>query len=86
WRLGDNSTATFGTSVTKFQIKEIRKRFKRVIIMFDADASKKAWELYYTLQAIGVSGMIVELGKGDPADLKQEEANQMMKQFAQLRF
>ena len=42
WRIGDGAVATFGVIYTQKQIKLLRERFKRVFIMYDADAQEQA--------------------------------------------
>jgi len=78
WRLGDDTCATFGTSVSKKQINVLSK-FKRVFIMFDSEqlAQKKAKELADQLSLLGVESINISLSEGDPGDMATDDANKL---------
>jgi hypothetical protein len=80
WRFGPKSFATFGIDYTKAQFNLIAKLFKRVIIIFDDDpqAIVQANKLRLELQIRGVEA-IVETIIGDPASMKQDDANHLVK-------
>jgi DNA primase len=77
WRFGDGAVAAIGTTVTRTQINMAARRFKRVFIVFDAEsaAQKKAKKMANELAALGVESAVVSLNNGDPADLPQDEAD-----------
>jgi DNA primase len=79
WRLGVNSFATFGTSYTSQQVRQIAKHFKRVYICFDNEpqAQKKARQLQSELSFRGLSCKIIKIST-DPADLTPQEANMLV--------
>jgi len=68
WRLGDGTVALFGTQWTKKQVQLLTQKVKKAYIMFDSDAIKKAYKLAGQLSGL-ISTEIIELKKGDPADL-----------------
>lgn len=81
WRMGRGAVATFGTSYTQKQI-ELLSHFSKIYMMFDTgeiEASRHAEKAAYSLSSLGLEVDIVELDKGDPADLNQEEADHIMK-------
>lgn len=84
WRLGPGAVATFGTGFTSQQANMIIKRFRKVFLMFDPEpkAQQVANELSWVLGNVGVESFIVELESGvDPGDMKQEDANNLMKEL-----
>lgn len=83
WRLGPGAIATFGTSFTSSQVKMIHEGFKRAFILFDTEptAQKIAHELGYMLAALGMKVEILTLDEGDPGDMKQCDANALMKEL-----
>jgi len=80
WRFGPKSFATFGIDYTKAQFNLIAKIFKRVIIIFDDDpqAIVQANKLRLELQIRGIE-TVVETITGDPANMKQDDANHLVK-------
>jgi DNA primase len=80
WRLGENSVATFGIKYTQNQLLLLAKRFKRAFILFDSevDAQRRAENLARALSGFGLEVENIELEKGDPADLKQDDADKLM--------
>jgi hypothetical protein len=84
WRLGDGAVATFGTSATPKQISFIARRFKRIFILFDSEppAQTKARKLMNTISVLsGIQVTTIQLEKGDPADMPQDDADYMMKEL-----
>ena len=83
WRLGDGAVAAIGTTVTKQQVIMAAERFKKVFLLFDSEkpAQVKAKRMADMLSVLGVEAVNVELGQGDPADLSQEEANNLKKEL-----
>jgi len=82
WRLGPLSFAVFGISFTPSQVRIISKSFRRVVILFDDDpqAQQQADKLLGELRFRGVKTWkesIVE----DPASLKQEDADSLVKEL-----
>ena len=82
WRMGPGSAATFGIEFTPSQITLLSK-WKNVFIMFDSDpqAIKQTEKLGGCLDGLGCNVEILELEKGDPGDLTQEEANEIMEEI-----
>ena len=76
WRLGPGAVATFGVIFTDSQVNRLRK-FKKVFIMYDAEAGKEANKLAHAIGAF-TDVSIVSLDHGDPGDLKQKEADRIM--------
>lgn len=78
WRMGDGFVASFRKGITSEQIVLLtQKKLKKVFIMYDADATKNAISLADKLQGIIPSVEVLELDKGDPADLTMEEAQEI---------
>ena len=78
WRMGDGFVASFRKGMTSEQIVLLtQKKLKKVFIMYDADATKNAISLADKLQGIIPSVEVLELDKGDPADLTMEEAQEI---------
>lgn len=79
WRLGPGSVATFGIKYTPEQVRLLSK-FKEAFIIFDNDpkAIEQAESLAYDLSAVGVSVEIITLKEGDPGDLTDQEARELM--------
>jgi len=82
WRLGPSAFALSGIKYTRKQVREIRKAFKRVIILFDDDpqAIIQSHKLMVDLQLTGVEASEINI-KGDPGSMSQEEANYLVKQI-----
>ena len=80
WRLGPTAFATFGIKYTMKQVIQIKKHFKRVVILFDDDpqAQIQAKKLNGELLFWGVDSVIFTLD-GDPGDMAQDDANHFVK-------
>ena len=73
-KVGDNCFATFGTSFTMYQIKQMR-RFKTIFFMFDPEenAYNKALKGLVQLNSMGISTEILTLDHGDPAEMSEDD-------------
>lgn len=82
WRLGPHAFATFGIEYTHEQVALIAKLFKIVAVIFDPDpqAIKQANKLVSELQFRNVNAWRIGIGC-DPADMKQDDANYLVKQL-----
>ncbi len=82
WRFGYHSFATFGIKYTFEQLRLIAKTFKRVPVCFDNDpqAIQQAKLLASELKFRGVDSFRVFI-KEDPGNMKQEEADYLIKQL-----
>jgi len=83
WRMGVGSVATFGISFTTKQIILLRK-FKRIVIVFDASdiqAPEQARKLSCHLDSENCEVTIVDLPEGDPADLTDDDAKEIVNTF-----
>ena len=80
WRLGPKSFAVFGIDYTPLQIREIKKHFKDIVVLFDPDpqAQKQAIKLVKELEFRGVKARR-EVLNVDPGDLTQENADDLVK-------
>lgn len=84
WRLGPGAVCCFGISFTLAQVNLLAKKFKKVYVMFDGGelAARKQSELIAVLlSARGVEVEILELDEGDPGEMKQREADKLMKEL-----
>ncbi len=80
WRLGKMAVCTFGTSLKLPQILNLKPLANNFIILYDAEktAQEQARQLSVKLKALGKRTRIVTLDEGDPADLKQDEADRLV--------
>ena len=81
WRIGDGAVATFGVIYTQKQIKLLRERFKRVFIMYDADAQEQAWRLAEALSTFNMEVNVVTLKIGDPGSMTATEAREIRREI-----
>ena len=76
WKMGRGSVATFGTTLTVHQIRELSKH-RRILFCFDSEpeAQAKATKYARELAALGREAEVVdlELGSRDPGDLDAGE-------------
>jgi DNA primase len=81
WRLGEGAVSTFGISYTEKQVLFISKYLDRAFILFDNEptAQQKAKKLAIHLTSVGVKAEVVNIESNDPAELKQEDADYLMK-------
>jgi len=82
WRMGPRSFATFGIKVTDRQLRMVAKNFKRVAVCFDDESQAfiQAQKLISELKFRGVDAFRVDI-EGDPGNMKQEEADYLVKQL-----
>jgi hypothetical protein len=83
WRLGFGSCGTFGIDFTPSQIR-LMKTIPRWKVVFDPEsqARMRAISLARCLGTLGCDVEKVELeGVGDPAELDQEDADELMKEL-----
>ena len=76
WRFGDNVLSSFGTSLTKKQLRLLSDTFTRVFILFDPgrEAQQAAKEVALYLNDTGTETELLLLDEGDPAEMKKSEA------------
>jgi 5S rRNA maturation endonuclease (ribonuclease M5) len=81
WRLGKRAFAVLGIEYSTAQLLSIAKMYKKVIILFDPEpqAQRKARSLSARLQGLGIETRIEKLTSSDPADLKQEDADALVR-------
>lgn len=87
WRLGEGAVCTFGIEYTNAQVKLLRS-FDLVFVAYDQGdntseekaAAKQARKLASELSAF-TSVEIIDIGEGDPGDLEQSEADNIMKEL-----
>ena len=82
WRFGYGAIATFGIKYTKYQVREISKRFKKVFVVFDDDpqAIKQSEKLTAELILRGVDAYSIKI-QGDPGDMAQTDADALKKEL-----
>lgn len=74
WRLGDNSIGMMGVKFAVEQINAlVRKRFKKIVILFDENAIKPAVALATTLGPFVSNISVFTLENKDPGSLSIEE-------------
>ncbi len=80
WRLGKGAVATFGIKYTTRQVLLLASRFSKMFILFDSEeqAQEQADRLASELIGLGKKVEILELDQGDPAELSEKEANEIM--------
>jgi len=72
WRYGKNAVCTFGVQMTSTQIYRL-KGLKKVTMLFDADALKKAEGLAHAISSVVPLVEVIELPDGDPDDLNEDD-------------
>jgi transposase-like protein len=82
WRLGERAAATFGTSFKMEQVMKLAKAAERFFIIFDNEtqAQEQARKLAVKLKALGKI-VDIETVKGDPGEMKQDDADHLVKQL-----
>lgn len=80
WRINNNAVATFGTSVTNSQIKELSE-YKKSFILFDstdAAGQEKAKEIVVKLRGLGKDSerLVIDINK-DPGDFTEKEVQEL---------
>ncbi len=82
WRLGPLSFATFGIKFTMEQVRVMSQNFKRIVVLFDNEtqAQAQASDLVAELKFRGTEAFIVTVDD-DPGNMKQEDADYLVKQL-----
>lgn len=84
WRMGPGSIALFGIKFTPAQVK-LLSSFRRVFVWFDEEdpeAEEQNHRLISDLAALGTEAESIRVGiEGDPGDLKQEDADYIMREL-----
>ena len=84
WKMGRGTVATFGTTLTVHQIRELAK-FRRILFCFDSEpeAQAKATKYARELAALGREAEVVdlELGDRDPGDLDSGEVGAIRREL-----
>lgn len=84
WRMGPGSVALFGIKFTPAQVK-LLTAFRRVFVWFDEEdpeAEEQNHRLISDLAALGTEAESIRVGiEGDPGDLKQEDADYIMREL-----
>lgn len=82
WRYGAGAVACFGVKYHQNQVRELLKRFDRIVMAFDPEAVAKiqTWKLMRELKENGVDVIRMKLPKGrDPGDMTREELFKLLK-------
>ncbi len=82
WRFGRHAIALFGIKYTRYQVREISKRFRRVFVVFDDDpqAIVQSDKLVGELLFRGVEAYSIRI-EGDPGGMKQDDADSLRKEL-----
>jgi len=82
WRLGYHAVATFGIQFKMEQVLQLAKIHDKFFILFDEEpqAQEQARVLATKLKALGKE-VYIEKIKGDPGDMRQEDADYLVKQL-----
>ena len=80
WRLGSAAFATFGIEFTQEQVREIKKHFDEVFVIFDDEpqAVRQALKMVAELRFRGVRAQHVPI-VGDPGGMSQTDADNLVK-------
>jgi DNA primase len=82
WRIGHGAVATMGVEYTTHQLRLLyEKKLKKVFVMYDKDAVRKAYKLGHILSTFVPKVEILELEDGDPADMSEEEVSKLRKEI-----
>lgn len=83
WRLGIGAVALYGIKYKLRQVRELKKRFKRIHIVFDDDpqAQQQALKLQAELKILGGVEAIIHTITGDPGSMTDDDAKHLMKQL-----
>ena len=82
WRLGYHAVATFGIEFKMEQVLQLAKIHDKFFVLFDEEpqAQEQARVLATKLKALGKE-VYIEKIKGDPGDMRQEDADYLVKQL-----
>lgn len=84
WRLGTAAFALFGIQYKAEQIIEIKKHFKRVMVVFDPEktANRQAEKLVWQLRALGMQSELITIPAGnDPGSMNQDDADHLVREL-----
>jgi len=83
WRLGFGAVGTFGINYSPQQILMLAHQFDRIFVFYDNDeqGQQKANEMAEDLYKFGKECEIITNPNGDPADMKEKDANNLMKEI-----
>lgn len=82
WSVGDGCVATLGTEYTLNQLRLLyEKDVKEAFVMYDPDATKKAYKLGHTLSSFIPRVEVIELDDKDPADMGKEKIIKLKKEI-----
>lgn len=81
WRLGPGTAGTFGIDYLPQQMLMLARRFDNIFIFYDNEdqAQEKAERLSYDLMKFGKSCEIITNTEGDPGNMKQNDADYLMR-------
>lgn len=82
FRIGNSAVATLSTTVSKQQILSLIKlNLKKIFIIFDSEevAQKRAKNVAQQLAGFIRTVEVVDIGRGDPGEMDEEEANYIRK-------
>lgn len=83
WKIGDDSVALFGKTLSEKQLYTTIKKFTKIFIMLDPDALPQAKKIHQKLSPYRKT-LIVSLKDKDPGDLTPEEINETLKSIRRL--
>jgi len=81
WRWGPGAVAVFGKTMTWEQIQLLKSRAHRVTVLLDADAHKEAEKLVHDLDPFFDEVRLMNLIRGDVADLNDDELMKLKKKI-----
>lgn len=87
WRIGDDCVATYGVGVTPEQVLAIKRKFKKVFILYDPDGAGlvSSGSLHEALSILGVKVEVIDLDPGiDPSDLSDDAALYLKKDLFKI--
>lgn len=90
WRLGAGAVATFGVKFKQAQVR-LLLTFERVFILYDSEfqdpqAGEQAKKLANSLTDGNRIVEIIELAEGDPGEMDQDDADNLMKELIKNYF
>lgn len=80
WRLGPGAVATFGKGFTPAQVLLISNHFDQIFVLPDSDVPESE-TITPALEALGKEVEELNLSWGDPDDLSQKQADELMKEL-----
>jgi len=81
WRMGDGSTCTFGTALSKPQILKLAS-LELAVLIFDSEAEEDARRLEYQIRPFTDTEIILLDPGLDPAQLRQDEVEELKREFS----